>query len=108
MSIDESGFNPSILKQAKIMRDKISQAQQIARDKTVTATSGGGMVTATVNGASQILSLQITPQVVDPQDIEMLSDLIISAVNQALAKAQALVAEEVAHVCVDFNLPKIF
>ena len=108
MSIDESSFNPSFLKQAKIMQERINQAQEIARNKTVTATSGGGMVTATANGACQVVALQIAQQVVDPQDIEMLSDLVISAVNQALAQAQAMVAEEVAHICVDFNLPKMF
>ncbi|MDR2456732.1 MAG: YbaB/EbfC family nucleoid-associated protein, partial [Deltaproteobacteria bacterium] len=101
MSADESSFNPSILKQAKLMQERINQAHEIARGKTVTATSGGGMVTVTANGACQVISLQIAPQVVDPQDIEMLTDLVISAVNQALAQAQGMVAEEVAHICVD-------
>ena len=108
MSSDEIRFNPSLLKQAKLMQERINQAQEIARNKTVTATSGGGMVTVTANGACQIVSLQISPMVVDVQDIEMLTDLIISAVNQALAQAQGMVSEEVTHMCRDFSLPKLF
>lgn len=108
MSADDSSYNPGFLKQAKLMQERIFQAQEIARNKTVTASSGGGMVTVTANGACQVVSMQVAPQVVDPQDIEMLTDLIISAVNQALAQAQGMVAEEVAHICVDFNLPKLF
>jgi DNA-binding YbaB/EbfC family protein len=84
----------------------MAQAQENARKMTVTASSGGGMVTVTANGAGLLASMRIDPQVVDPQDIEMLTDLIVSAVNQALLQAQGMVAEEVAHVCVDFALPK--
>jgi DNA-binding YbaB/EbfC family protein len=108
MSLDESPFNPAFMKQAKLMQDKMAQAQENARKRTVTAASGGGMVTVTANGGGQVVSIQIDPQVVDPQDLEMLTDLIISAVNQALAQAQGMVAEEVAHICVDFDIPKMF
>ncbi|MDR1656607.1 MAG: YbaB/EbfC family nucleoid-associated protein [Deltaproteobacteria bacterium] len=108
MSNDESLFYPNLLKQAKLMQDKITQAQEAARLKTVTATSGGGMVTAVANGAFQLVSLQIDTRIVDPQDMEMLTDLVISAVNQAIAKAQALATEEMASISMDLNLPKIF
>ena len=108
MSLDETTLNPALLKQAKLMQEKMGQAQENASKRTVTASSGGGMVSVTVNGGNQVVSMQIDPQVVDPQDIDMLTDLVISAVNQALAQAQGMVAEEVAHVCVDFSLSKMF
>jgi DNA-binding YbaB/EbfC family protein len=106
MPDEETAFSPTLLKRAKLMQERMSQAQENARKRTVTANSGGGMVSVTVNGGGQVVSMQIDPQVVDPQDIEMLTDLVISAVNQAMALTQGMVAEEVARVCAD--LPSVF
>jgi DNA-binding YbaB/EbfC family protein len=108
MPEDDAVIDPALLNRAKLMRSKITQAQENARQKNVSASSGGGMVTATASGGGQLVSLQIDPQVVDVQDIEMLTDLVISAVNQALARAQALVAEEMAAICAELPLPKLF
>ncbi|MDR2444150.1 MAG: YbaB/EbfC family nucleoid-associated protein [Deltaproteobacteria bacterium] len=108
MSNDETNSNIDILKQARLMQEKIAAAQEAARQKTMTATSGGGMVTATINGACQLVALQIDPVVVDPKEMEMLTDLIISAVNQAIAKAQVLATEELANISWNINLSKLF
>ena len=107
MSEDDNIIDPALLNRAKLMRSRITQAQENARQKSVSASAGGGMVTATASGGGQLVSLQINPEVVDVQDIEMLTDLVISAVNQALAQAQAMVAQEMAAICDELPLPKL-
>ena len=77
-----------ILRQAQVMQHKIAKMQQEMAVKEYEATSGGGMVTVKLSGKRELTSLVIDPQVVDPDDIEMLQDLILAAVNEALRKGE--------------------
>lgn len=74
-------------------------------EKTVETSAGGGMVKVVANGKQQILSIQIEKEVVDPEDIEMLQDLILSAVNEALTKSQEMVAAEMSKLTGGLNIP---
>ena len=87
-----------MMKQAQKMQAKIMKIQEEMGERSVEASSGGGMVTVTANGKQEILSIRIEPEVVDPEDVEMLQDLVAAAVNEALKKAQEMVAEEMAKV----------
>ena len=77
----------AMIKKAQKMQEEMVKAQEELGNKEYTATSGGGAVTATVKGSNQLLRLKLNPEVVDPDDIEMLEDLIVTAVNQALKTA---------------------
>jgi nucleoid-associated protein EbfC len=83
-----------LLQQAQRMQEQLISAQQNLADAEVTGTSGGGLVTATVTGAGELVSLDIDPSVVDPEDVETLSDLIVAAVRDANAQAQKMAAEQ--------------
>ncbi len=83
-----------LMKQAQKMQAKMMALQEELAEKTVEATAGGGMVTVVVNGKQEVLSLKIDPEVVDRQEIEMLQDLIIAAVNEAIRRAQQMCTEE--------------
>lgn len=98
----------NIMKQAQMMQQKMMQLQKELEDKEVEASSGGGMVTATVNGKQQIVSLKIEPTVVDPEDTEMLEDLIVAAINEALKKSQEMAQEEMSKITGGLNLPGMF
>jgi hypothetical protein len=74
-------------------------------EKTVETTSGGGMVKVVANGRQKMVSIQIEKEVVDPEDIEMLQDLILAAVNDALAKSQEMVSEEMSKLTGGMNIP---
>ena len=84
----------NMMKQAQQLQAKMMKMQEEAALETVEATAGGGMVKVVANGRQQIVSLQIEKEVVDPDDVEMLQDLIIAAVNDALNKSQEMVAAE--------------
>jgi len=94
-----------LMKQAKAMQARLKQIQEEAASKTVEASAGGGMVTAVANGRMEILSLRIERDVIDPEDPEMLQDLVAAAVNEALRKAQAMMAEEMKQVTGGLGLP---
>ncbi|OGP82175.1 MAG: nucleoid-associated protein, YbaB/EbfC family [Deltaproteobacteria bacterium RBG_16_54_11] len=83
-----------LMKQAQKLQSKMVELQEELAGKTVEATAGGGMVAVVINGKQEILSLKIDPEVVDRQEIEMLQDLIIAAVNDGIRKAQQMGAEE--------------
>lgn len=83
-----------ILRQAQKMQEQLAKIQEEAGNKTVTASSGGGMVTVTANGRQEILSVKIERDVINPDDAEMLQDLIVAAMNEALRKAKDMMAEE--------------
>jgi DNA-binding YbaB/EbfC family protein len=83
-----------MMKQAQKLQSKMMELQDEMASKTVEATAGGGMVTVVVNGKQELLSLSIDPDVVDRQEIEMLQDLIIAAVNEGIRRAQQIWAEE--------------
>lgn len=97
-----------MLKQAQKMQEQMSKLQEEAATKTVEATSGGGMVTAVVNGKQQLVSIKIEKDVVDPTDIEMLQDLVEAAVNEGLRKSQELLASEMGKLTGGMNIPGLF
>ena len=82
------GMNQAaMLKQAQKMQQEMLRMQEEQENKTFSAQSGGGMVSATVNGKHELLELKVNPEAVDPEDVEMLQDLVVSAVNEALRQA---------------------
>ena len=93
------------MKQAKKMQEKIASIQAELEGKTVEATAGGGMVTVVVNGKFEILSLKIDKEVVNPEDVDMLQDLIMAAVNEGIRKAQEMATAEMAKITGGFNIP---
>ncbi len=99
------GMFGDMLKQAKKLQQEMGKIQEESRKKTVEASAGGGMVTVTVNGAMEIISIKIEREVVNPDDIEMLQDLIVAATNEALRQAQQMVNEEMGKVTGGLNIP---
>ena len=97
------GFNP--LQQIKALQDKMTRMQEELASRKVEASAGGGMVTVVVNGRQEVLSIKVDPQVVDPEDIEMLQDLIVAAVNDGLRKAQEMAAAEMGKLAGGLNIP---
>jgi DNA-binding YbaB/EbfC family protein len=95
----------NMMKQAQKLQAKMLKLQDEMAEKTVESTSGGGMVKVTANGRQQILSIQIEKEVIDPDDAEMLQDLILAAVNDALAKAQEMVTDEMSKLTGGMNIP---
>lgn len=103
------GMNPqAMLKQAQKMQAKIQAVQEEASLETVESTAGGGMVTATVYGDLRIKSIQIDPEALDPEDVDMLQDMIVAAVNQGIADAQAMVEQRMSAVTGGLNIPGLF
>ena len=91
------GMNQAaMMKQAQKMQQEMLRMQEEMENKTYSATTGGGMVTAKVNGKHEVLDLQINPEAVDPDDVEMLEDVIMAAVNEALRKADEALAANMA------------
>jgi len=99
------GGMAQMMKQAQKLQAKMMKMQEELADKTVDATAGGGMVRVTANGKQQVLSIEIEPEVVDPDDIEMLQDLVLAAVNDALTKSQEMVSGEMSKVTGGMNIP---
>ena len=97
----------NMLKQAQKLQSKIFKLQDQLADKTVETTVGGGMVKAVANGKQELLSIKLEPEVVDPDDVQMLEDLIVAAVNDALKKAQEMVTEEMTKLTGGFKIPGI-
>ena len=98
------GMNMNMMKQAQKMQQDLLKMQQELESRTYTATSGGGMVTAEVTGKHELKSLTIEPDAVDPEDVEMLQDMVIAAVNEAMRKAEASASEGMAKVTGGLNL----
>jgi DNA-binding YbaB/EbfC family protein len=94
-----------IMKQAQMMQQKMARLQEEASNRTATATAGGGVVSATVTGKNQLVSLEIKKEAVDPEDVEMLQDLVVAAVNEALATVQAEMAQEMSKVTGGISIP---
>jgi DNA-binding YbaB/EbfC family protein len=81
------------------------QAQEALKDEEVTATSGGGMVTVVANGHQQVLSVTIDPEVVDPEDVDMLQDMVMAAVNEALDQSRELASERMGALTGGVDIP---
>lgn len=94
-----------MMKQVQKMQADMAKVQESLGELTVEASSGGGVVTVVSNGHQQIQSVKINPEAVDPEDVEMLEDLILAAVNEALRKAQELASEEMGKVTGGLNIP---
>ena len=95
----------NMLKQAQKMQAKMMKMQEELGEKTVESAAGGGMVKVVANGRQQVLSIEIEKEVVDPDDVEMLQDLVLAAVNDALAKAQEMMSAEMNKITGGMNIP---
>jgi DNA-binding YbaB/EbfC family protein len=96
-----------IMKQAQQFQAKMAKLQEELGDRTVEASAGGGMVTVVANGRQEIVSIVIEPEVIDPEDRDMLQDLVMAAVNDGLTKAKEMVNEEMGKLTQGMNLPNL-
>ncbi len=97
-----------MIKQAQRMQDQITELQEDIEEREFSATAGGGAVEVTVTGKKTIKALSIKPEVVDPEDIDMLQDLIISAINEAVNNVEATTEEEMSKITGGVSLPGLF
>jgi hypothetical protein len=97
-----------IMQQARQMQEKMRQVQEDLARQVISSSAGGGMVTATVNGKQELLSLQIEKTVIDPDEAAMLQDLIVAAVNDAMRKARELAQAEMGKLTGGINIPGLF
>ncbi|MBW2037467.1 MAG: YbaB/EbfC family nucleoid-associated protein [Deltaproteobacteria bacterium] len=95
----------NMLKQAQKLQSKIFKMQEEMAERTVETSVGGGMVKAVANGKQELVSIKIDPEVVDPDDVQMLEDLVVAAVNDALKKAKEMVSEEMTKLAGGFKIP---
>ncbi len=95
----------NLVKQAQQMQEKMQKMQEEMAHKTVEASVGGGMVTVTTNGRSEVISVKIEPSAIDPDDVEMLEDLVLAGVNEALRKAQEMMANEMSKLTGGIKIP---
>ena len=98
----------NILKQAQKMQENMQKMQEELEAKEVEASVGGGAVTVKVNGKKEVLDITIKPEVVDPDDIEMLQDLVISAVNEALRSVDDMQSSQMGKLTGGMNIPGLF
>jgi DNA-binding YbaB/EbfC family protein len=94
-----------LMKQAQQLQAKMAKMQEELSEKTVEASAGGGMVTAVANGKQEVVSIHIEQEVIDPDDAEMLQDLIMAAVNDALNRAKDMMNEEMGKLTKGMNIP---
>ncbi|MBO8170156.1 MAG: YbaB/EbfC family nucleoid-associated protein [Thermoanaerobacteraceae bacterium] len=102
------GNMSKMMKQAQQIQAKMAKLQEEMAEKEVAASAGGGAVTVTVNGKQEVVDVKIEKEVVDPEDVEMLQDLVMSAVNEALNKAQEMMAEEMKKITGGMKIPGLF
>lgn len=95
----------NMIKQAQKMQEQMLKAQQEIEETVLEASSGGGMVTVKANGKKELLEIKIKPEAVDPDDVEMLEDLVMVAVNDAFSKADALSQEKMGALTGGINIP---
>ncbi len=107
MSTVKGGFS-SIVRQAQKMQQQINRIQDSMASRVIEASAGGGRVTAYVNGRQELVNLKINAEVIDPDDPEMLEDMVLAAVSQAIKQSQEMVAEEVNKVTGGINIPGLF
>ena len=94
-----------MMRQAQAMQRKMAKAQEELAEREVTGSAGGGMVTATATGAGELLTVEINPEAVDPDDVEMLQDMVTAAVNEALRTAKELEQEVMGDIAGGMGLP---
>ena len=108
-----SGMNQNkkvsnVVRQAQIMQERMEAVQNEVEQQTVEATAGGGAVTVVVSGKKEVQSIKIKPEAVDPEDVETLEDLIMVAVNDAIKKAEDLMAEGMGEITGGISIPGLF
>jgi len=99
------GNMAGMMKKVQILQADMSKLQEELKTRTLEATAGGGAVKVVINGEKQIVSLKIEPTAVDPEDVEMLEDLVAAAVNEALKKVDDMMAQEMGKLTGGMNLP---
>ncbi len=97
-----------MLKQAQKIQAQLARVQEEMAQKTIEASSGGGMVSVVVNGKQEVISIKIEREVINPEDIDMLQDLILAAVNEGIRKSQEMVSEEMRKLTGGLNIPGLF
>ncbi len=97
-----------MMKQVQKMQQDMVKLQEELGNRTVESTAGGGVVKVVANGKNEIISVEIKPEAVDPEDVEMLQDLILAAVNEALKKAQDMVSQEMGKLTGGMKIPGLF
>ena len=102
------GMNMNMIKQAQKMQQDMLKMQEEMESKEYDATAGGGMVKAVVNGKHEVLSISIAPEAVDPDDVEMLQDMIVGAVNEAMRKADTEASQNLSRLTGGLNLGGLF
>ena len=103
------GMNQAaMMKQAQKMQQEMLRMQEEMENKTWSATAGGGMVTASVNGKHEVVDLKINPEAVDPDDVDMLQDMIIAAINEAMRTADAEASQNMSRLTGGLNLGGLF
>ena len=98
-------MNRNMMRQAQQLQQRLAKMQEELESATVEATAGGGMVTAVVTGKQTVASISIDPQAVDPDDVEVLEEMVMAAVNEALAKSQELAQQKMASITGGLNIP---
>lgn len=98
----------NMLKQAQKMQQEMERIQQELEQRVVEATSGGGAVSVTVTGKKEVKAVKISPDAIDPDDVEMLEDLLLVAVNDALSKADEMMTSEMGKLTGGINIPGLF
>lgn len=98
-------MNRNLLRQAQQLQQRLAKAQEELEQETVEASSGGGAVTVTVTGKQKVQSIRIDPAAVDPEDVAMLEDLVLAAVNEAMDKAQELAAQRLGAITGGMRIP---
>jgi len=102
------GNMSNMLKQAQKLQEEMARAQEELKTRTVEASVGGGAVQVVVNGKNELVELKIKPEAVDPDDVEMLEDLVKAAVNEGLRKVEELVSSEMGKLTNGLKIPGLF
>ena len=97
-----------IIRQAQQMQERLARLQEELAGRTVEASSGGGMVTVVVNGRQEVVSVWIEKEVVSPEEVELLQDLVTGAVNEAISRSRKMMADEMAKITGGLNMPGLF
>ena len=97
-----------MMKQAQKMQAKMNKMQEELNDRTVEATAGGGVIKVVVNGKKELVDINIEPEAVDPDDVEMLEDLLLAAVNEAMRKVQDMIEDEMGEMTGGLDIPGMF
>ena len=98
-------MNKFIMRQAQELQAKLAKAQEELSNSTIEASSGGGAVKVTIDGQQKIQSIKISPEVINPEDVELLEDMVLAAVREAITKSQELAAQRLGGLTGDLKIP---